>query len=182
MTMHLSWTNQYFKMNHMQEIRIEKVTLNIGTGTSPDKANKGMKLLQALSESKPVKTITQKRIPTLGVRPGLVVGCKVTLRGKKAEELLARLLQARGNILAISHFDNQGNFSFGIKEYLDIPNVKYDAEVGIIGLSVAVTLERSGSRVKKRRLQPKEIPTRHKIPMQEAIGFVKNKFGIKVEE
>lgn len=166
----------------MKEIRIEKVTLNIGTGTSPDKANKGMKLLQALSGSKPVRTITQKRIPTLGVRPGLVVGCKVTLRGKKAEELLVRLLRAKGNTLALSHFDNQGNFSFGIKEYLDIPNVKYDAEVGIIGLSVAVTLERSGSRVKKRKLQQRELPIRHKIPTQEAISFVKNKFGMKVEE
>jgi len=178
----LSWTNKYFKMNPMKEIRIEKVTLNIGTGTTPDKANKGIKLLQALSESKPVKTITQKRIPTLGIRPGLVVGCKVTLRGKKAEELLARLLRARGDILAISHFDNQGNFSFGIKEYLDIPDAKYDAEVGIIGLSVAITLERPGSRVKKRKLQARELPPRHKISMQEAIGFVKNKFGIKVEE
>ena len=178
----MSWTNQYYKMNPMKEIRIEKVTLNIGTGASPDKANKGMKLLQVLSESKPVKTITQKRIPTLGVRPGLVVGCKVTLRGIKAEELLVRLLRARGSILSPGNFDNQGNFSFGIKEYLDIPNARYDAEIGIIGLSVAVTLERYGSRVKKRKIQARGLPTRHKIPTQDAINFVKDKFGIKVEE
>ena len=82
-------------MNKNKEIRIEKVTLNIGAGGSAELVNKGLKLLQAITGIKPVKTVTTKRIPTWGVRPGLAIGCKVTVRGKKAEELLKRLLKAK---------------------------------------------------------------------------------------
>src|SRR3989344_2993921 len=145
-------------MNKNKEIRIEKVTLNIGAGGSAELVNKGLKLLQAITGIKPVKTVTTKRIPTWGVRPGLATGCKVTVRGKKAEELLKRLLKAKESRLLGRNFDNQGNFSFGIKEYLDIPNVKYDHEIGIMGLDTAVTLQRAGFRVKNRRLEPKKLP------------------------
>src|SRR3989338_733429 len=169
-------------MNKNKEIRIEKVTLNIGAGGSAELVNKGIKLLQAITGIKPVKTVTTKRIPTWGVRPGLAIGCKVTVRGKKAEELLKRLLKAKESRLLGRNFDNQGNFSFGIKEYLDIPNVKYDHEIGIMGLDTAVTLQRAGFRVKNRRLEPKKLTPKHRISTEEAIEFVKNAFGIEVEE
>ena len=29
--------------------------------------------------------------------------------------------------------DNEGNLSFGIKEYIDIPEIKYDPNIGILG-------------------------------------------------
>lgn len=169
-------------MNVMKQIQLDKITLNMGSGSDSNRSEKAVKLLQAISESKPVKTITQKRIPTWGVRPGLRVGCKVTLRGKKAEDLLNRLFKSIENKINIKKFDNQGNLSFGIREYIDIPDVKYDVDIGIIGLEVAITLKRPGFRIKDRKIQTKKIPARHRISKEEAIEFIKQKFGVKITE
>ena len=167
-------------MNSMKTIRIDKVTLNIGVGGPGDKLEKAMKLLKAISGFKPVATKTMARIPTWGLRPKLPIACKVTVRRKKAEELLNNLLQAIDNVLPARKFDNQGNISFGIKEYIDIPNVKYDASIGIIGLEVAVTLARPGFRVKQRAVYKKKLPVRHRINKEQAIAFMKDKYQIKL--
>ena len=166
----------------MKEIRIEKITLNIGTGGPGEKLEKGIKLLNKITSMKPVPTTTQKRIPTWDIRPGLQIGCKVTVRGEKAEELLSRLLEANKEKISSVKFDSQGNFSFGISEYLDIKNVQYDASIGIIGLDVSVTLERPGFRIKKRALMKRKIPLKHKISKQEAIEFINKKYSLEVAQ
>ena len=164
----------------MQKITVEKLTLNIGVGGPGEKLEKALKLLHAISQQKPVKTTSIKRIPTWGVRPGLALGAKVTVRGKRAEELLQRLLQAADNTLPDRKFDTSGNFSFGIPEYIDIPGVSYDVTIGIIGLEVAVTLQRPGFRVKRRKLRPGKIPKSHAITKQQAQEYMRTKFGTKV--
>lgn len=166
----------------MRTVGIEKITLNIGTGSPGDKMEKAVKLLEKMTGAKAVQTTTKKRIPTWGIRPGLEIGAKVTLRGKKAEALLKRLLMANGNKLKRSKFDTWGNFSFGIQEYLNIPEVQYEANIGIIGLEVAVTLKRPGFAVKRRILRPKSIPAKHQVTKEEAIQFINNTFGTEVSE
>ena len=168
-------------MNKMKEISLEKVNLNIGVGAPGDKLEKAMKLLSTISGEKPIQTKATGRIPTWGLRPGLPIATKVTLRKKKAKELLVRLLNAVNKTLKASNFDNEGNFSFGVKEYLDIPDVEYDADVGIIGLEVAVTLKRPGFRIKRRTLRKRKIPRRHRISKEEAIEYVKREFEVNVE-
>jgi large subunit ribosomal protein L5 len=167
-------------MNPMQQIRIEKVTLNIGVGKAGDELEKSIALLQKITNHKPIKTKTMKRIPTWGLRPNLTIGCKVTLRKKDAEQLLIRLFKAIDNKLKPRQFDKEGNFSFGVPEYIDIPGAEYDPKIGIIGLEVAVTLEKPGFRIKKRSLKTKKIPKKHKITQEEAIKFVSEKFNVKI--
>lgn len=167
-------------MNVMKEIRVEKITLNIGTGGPGEKLEKGLKLLQKITGMKAVATTTQERIPTWDIRPGLQIGCKVTVRGKKAEELLSRLIKAgQENITAVK-FDKQGNFSFGVPEYIDIPGVTYDSTIGVIGLDVAVTLERPGYRIKRRSIMKRKIPEKHRITKNEAINFINKKYNLGV--
>lgn len=168
-------------MNPMKNIKVEKVTLNIGVGSPGDKMEKAMRLLKSITGLNAIQTSSTKRIPTWGVRPKLAIACKVTVRGKKAEELLARLFGAVDNTLAVRKFDKFGNFSFGIAEYIDIPGVPYDASIGVIGLEAAVTLERPGFRVKKRSKNKSKIAGRHKITTNESVEFVKSKFKINVE-
>ena len=96
-------------MNPMQQLRIEKVTLNIGAGKDQAKLDKGMVLIKAITGIEPVKTVTNKRIPGWGLRPGLPIGCKLTLRKSSAIELLKRLLEAKEKILKDTQFDEQGN-------------------------------------------------------------------------
>ena len=169
-------------MSNIKDLRIEKITLNIGVGEPGDKLNKAMKLLETITNKKPVQTITMKRIPTWGVRPGLKIGCKVTLRKKRAEEVLARILVAKENKLEESKFDKEGNVSFGIKEYLEVPGVDYDPQIGIIGLEMAVTLERMGFRIKRRHNQKRRIKQKQRITKEEAIRFMQEKFKVKVGE
>lgn len=169
-------------MNTMKTIRIEKVTLNIGAGKDQNKLEKARLLLKAITGIEPVKTVTQKRIPTWGLRPGLPIGCKITSRKKAAYELLKKLIEAKESNLKESQFDERGNIAFGIHEYIDIPGVKYDPKIGIIGLQVCVTLERPGFRVKKRSLKKSNISKGHVIKKEEAIEFMKKEFNITVGE
>jgi len=168
--------------NLMRSIRVEKVTLNIGAGKNAEKLEKGIKLIKIITGTAPVKTFTNKRIPTWGLRPGLPIGCKLTLRKKKAKELLMRVLQAKENRLSPGQFDNQGNVAFGIPEYIDIPDANYDPDIGIMGLEVCITLERPGFRIKRRISKKKSIPHSHRIKKEEAIEYMKNEFKIAVGE
>jgi large subunit ribosomal protein L5 len=168
--------------NIMKTIRIEKLTLNIGAGKSQERLDKGIKLIKNMTGIEPIKTFTNKRIPNWGLRPGLAIGCKLTLRKKKAKELLVRLLKAKENRLKPSQFDNEGNVAFGIPEYIDIPGVEYDPAIGITGLEVCLTLERPGFRVKKRSFKQTPIPKSHRIKKEESIDYMKKEFNIKVGE
>lgn len=169
-------------MNEMREIRIEKLTLNMGAGEAGDKLEKYTRLLKTITGKKPIQIISSKRIPTWQVRPGLAIGTKVTIRGKEAEELLKRLLVAVDNILKPKSFDKEGNFAFGIPEYIDIPGMEYIVEIGIVGLEVAVSLERAGFRIKRRKLNGKKVPIKHRITAEEAQEFMKNIYNVKIGE
>ena len=168
-------------MNSMKNIRVEKVTLNIGAGKDQAKLEKGLILLNTITNATPIKTITNKRIQEWGLRPGLPIGCKLTLRKERAIKLLPRLLDAVDNRLMERQFDGNGNIAFGIHEYIEIPGVKYDPKIGIMGLEVCITLERPGYRIKRRRLLNRRIPKRHRISKQEAIEFMTKNFNTKVE-
>ena len=168
-------------MNPMRNIRVEKVTLNVGAGKDQARLDKSLILLNAVTNEKPIKTTTNKRIQEWGLRPGLPIGCKLTLRKDKADKMLPRLLDAVDNKLRERQFDDKGNIAFGIHEYIQIPGVRYDPNIGILGFQVCVTLERPGYRIKRRRLLARKIPAKHQISKHEAIEFMANKFNTKVE-
>ena len=92
--------------------------------------------LKILTERKPMKTKSKKRIPSLGVRPGLEIGAVVTIR-KRFEEVLKKMLVAIDNQLKRKQM-SVNNFSFGIKEYIEIPGMEYDRDIGIRGLDITV--------------------------------------------
>ena len=166
----------------MRDIKVEKVTLNIGAGKDQTKLDKGMVLLSVIGSATPVKTVTSKRIQEWGLRPGLPIGCKVTLRKDKSLKIIPRLLEAVDNRLEDSQFDENGNIAFGIHEYIEIPGVKYDPKIGIMGLQVCITLERPGFRIKRRRIMTKKVPAKHKITRDEAISFMAKNFKVKLGE
>ncbi len=168
-------------MNKMRKIRLEKVTINIGAGEAGPKLESAKKLVKKFSESKIVVTKTHRRT-TFGVAKHRPIGAKITLRGERAKEFLRSVLHALDDILKPSQFDDNGNFSIGIKEYIHIPGVKYDPEIGIMGMDVCVTLERPGFRVKKRKIKPKRVGGKHRITREEAQEWAKKEFGVKISE
>jgi len=170
-------------MNKNREILIDKVTLNIGAGTETADVEKAVLLLEQISGMKAVKAKARRRIANFKIRPDLPIGALVTLRGEKARELLVRLLKSVENKIKEESFTQNG-FSFGIKEYIDIPDVKYDPKIGVIGLHVNVALARNGYRVKKRKLRSAKVGTKHEISGKESAEWAKKELGIifKVEE
>ena len=84
--------------NIMRKIRIEKVILSCGA-TAQD-LEKAKKLLEYLTGKHAHKIASTKRIPDFGVRPGLEVGTRVTLRGEHAISILKKLLGAIDNVLS----------------------------------------------------------------------------------
>ena len=166
-------------MEEKKEIKIEKITLNCGTGTDTAKLERAMKLLELIVKAKPIKTTSKRRIPAFGIRPGLAIGCKVTIRGKKAEELLKRLLEAINKELSAKKF-NPGSFAFGIKEYMEIPGEKYQRDIGIMGFDVCVTLTRHGFRTKRKKIKKGKIPKRQYITKEETMEFMHKNFNINI--
>jgi len=158
--------------NTMREVKIEKIVLNIG-GTA-ENLEKGVKLLKILTGKKPAKMMTHKRIPTLGVRPKLEVGTVVTIR-KDKEELLKKLLKAIDNKLRKKQI-SENNFSFGIEEYIEIPEVEYQRDIGIIGLDVTVVFKRAGRRVKLKKVKRGRVSKKQIISREEIIKFMEEKF------
>ena len=161
----------------MREIRIEKVVFNIGCGVTTPIDN-AKKILENLTGRTVRISKTLKR-STFNVPKGKNIGCMVTIR-KGFDELLRKTLKTKENKIKASSFDGKGNFAFGIKEYIDIPEMEYDPKIGIIGFDVCVTLTRPGYRVKNKKINRK-IGKKHAITNEEAIKFISEKYGVKVE-
>ncbi len=168
--------------NPMRNIRIEKLTLNVGAGSDQDKLEKGIVLIERITGSKSVKTLTQERIPSWGLRKGLPIGAKITLRKSQAAETLKRILTARDNKLAPRNFDDKGNVNFGMVEYIYIPGMKYDPAIGTLGFNVTVTLERPGFRIKRRKHLKGTVAKTHRIKPEEAMEYMKQEFKVEVAE
>lgn len=164
------------KKNPMREIKIEKVVLTIG-GLA-EELEKGYKLLEIISGQKPAKTRARKRIPAFGIRPGLEIGAVVTVRGKEKEKLLNRLLAAIDNVLKEKQI-SENNFSFGIKEYIEIPGMEYSREIGSRGLDVTVVFRQTGRRIKLKKVRQGKVPKRQRIKKEEIIKFMEDKFKTK---
>lgn len=167
-------------MNKMQEIKIDKVIVNACVGESGERLQKVHKVIEEITGAKAVITKAKIRQPKWGIRPGLEIGAKTTLRDKKAQEFLKRALEAKEFTLKESNFDDSGNFAFGISEHIEIPGVKYDPKTGIVGFDVIIALKRPGYRIKNRKYKKNKVGKKQRITKQEAIEFAKEKLNIKV--
>ncbi len=165
----------------MRQIRVEKLTVNMGVGQSGDEMKRAQKIIETITNSKAVQTKCKVKQPKWEIRPGLPIGLKVVLRRDDAVEFLKRTLDAKDNTLSKKNFDLQGNFGFGIHEYIDMPGIKYDPSLGIRGFDVLVTLARPGYRIKMRKQKRKKVGKNHIVRKEAAIEFMQKHFGVRVE-
>lgn len=167
-------------MNRMREIQIDKVVVNIGVGEAGEKLMKAEKVLQLLTHRKPIRTLAKTTNKDLGIRTGMPIGCKVTMRGEDTLTFLKDAFWGKNNNIADYSFDAEGNFSFGVADYTDFKELKYDPDIGIFGMDISVTLSRKGLRVKNRKRAKGKIPRHHRITSVEAKKFVKTKLDLAV--
>jgi len=163
----------------MRNIEIEKVVLSMGA--LAEELDASVKLLELLSGRKAIKTRAKKRIPNFNIRPGLEIGCKVTIRGKKAESLLKNLLLTVNNTIKAKQINDQ-DFSFGIAEYIEIPGMEYQRNIGMKGLKITVVFTRKGKRIELRKIKKGSIPQRQKTTKKEIVEFLKDKYKVEILE
>jgi len=164
----------------MQNLRIQKIVVHMGDGESGEKLSKAEEVLSTITAQKPVKSLAKKTQPAFGTRKGSPIGCKVTLRGDAAEAFFTTSLGIVDRQLAVSQFDERGNFSFGIEEHTDFPGMSYDPSIGIFGMDINVVLEKRGSRISRRKMVQKKLPERQRVRRDEAILYLQERYKAEV--
>jgi len=168
-------------LNPMQNLRIAKVVVNMSIGKSGEPLQRAMEVFRRLTGQNPYTRKAKKTIREWGITKGTPIACVGTLRGNNAEEFLKKGFNAVRNRLPKSIFDFNGNFSFGIREHIEIPGVRYDPALGIFGMDICVTLEKPGYRVKKRRNRKAKVGRRQRITREEAMEYIQEVFRIELE-
>jgi len=166
--------------NPMRALTIDKVVINIGVGEAGEKLIRAEKVINLLTGRKPVRTISRTTNRDFGIRKMMPIGCKVTLREESAEDFLTRAFWIKQNKIASYSFDLCGNFSFGISDFTDFKDMKYDPEIGIFGMDVCVSLRRNGYRISKRKMRSRKLSSKQRISKDEAYDFLKRKFDVEV--
>jgi large subunit ribosomal protein L5 len=133
--------------NVMQTPKIEKVVISVGTGKMAKEKEK-VKLvanrLQMITGQKAVTRGAKKAIATYKTRIGDKVGYQVTLRGKRAEDFLNRLVHIalprtkdfKG--IKLAAVDEMGNYTLGVKEHTVFPETADEDIKDIFGVAVTV--------------------------------------------
>jgi len=139
--------SQFGYTNEMQVPKLEKIVINMGVGEASQdkkKIESALEEMMLISGQKPIITRARKSIATYKLRDGMIVGCKVTLRGDRMYEFLDRLVNIalprvrdfRG--ISPKSFDGRGNFALGIKEQIVFPEINYDKVDQIRGMDVVI--------------------------------------------
>ena len=124
-----------------------------------------------------MKTTSKKRIPTWGVRPGLELGAIVTIRDKnKIKELLKKFLETIENRLKKKQISDN-HFSFGIPEYIEVPGLEYQRDIGIRGFDVTIVFVRAGKRVIRKKIKRGKLPKRQLVSKEEILNYMKENFN-----
>ena len=152
----------------------------MGVGKSGDSIETAKKALDQISGKKSNSRNAKKPQRDWGVRKNEAIGVAVTVRSNDAKELLKKLFEAKGNGVKGKSFDKDGNLSFGILEHIDIPGIKYDPKIGILGLNVTVNLTRPGFNIRLRSKHKAKVGKTHKITANEAKDYLTKEFGVNV--
>jgi large subunit ribosomal protein L5 len=167
--------------NPMRKIRVGKVVLNIGLGKSGEAIERGKKVLQQVTGQTPAQTRAKRSVRDFGIHKGEPIGVIVTVRGDETKQLMEKLLAAREKKLRESCFDGKGSVSFGIREHIEIPGIRYDPGIGILGMNVSILLERAGYSVARRNRRTSRVGKAQLVSKDEAMQYFKDNFGVSIQ-
>ena len=167
--------------NPMRKIRVGKVVVNIGLGKSGEAIERGKKVLEQVTGQTPTQTRARSSVRDFGIHKGEPIGVVVTVRGEGTTALIGKLLAAREKKLNESCFDPRGSVSFGIKEHIEIPGIRNDPAIGILGMNVSILLERPGFAVARRGRWASREGKGHLVSREEAIQYYKDNLGVTIQ-
>ncbi len=133
--------------NVMETPRIEKVVISVGIGKMlKDKVKVALiaDRLAKISGQKAATRGAKKSIATFKTRIGDHIGYQVTLRGKRAEDFLNRLIHIalprtkdfKG--ISTAAIDAMGNYTLGIKEHSVFPETADEELKDVFGMAITI--------------------------------------------
>lgn len=138
-------TAKFGYKNVMQVPKLVKIVVSTGLGDIKDNA-KSIQIAQnemkLITGQQPVTCKAKKSVANFKVREGMIIGLKVTLRGKMMYDFydkfisiaLPRVRDFRG--VSSESFDGKGNYCTGVKEQLMFPEIQYDQVEKIRGMDI----------------------------------------------
>ena len=137
--------------NVMQAPKVTKVIVSVGTGSFKDKKKSELVAdrIARITGQKPALRSAKKSIASFKLRAGDPVGYQVTLRGKRMEDFLTRLIHIafprtkdfRG--INPGSIDEMGNFSVGIREHTIFPETPDEELKDVFGMSITIVTSAS---------------------------------------
>ena len=127
--------------------KLQKIIINFGLGESASNSKtleRAIEELANISGQKTVITRARKSIAGFKLREGAPIGIKVTLRSEKMYNFFSKLVNiAMPRIrdfqgISRKSFDGKGNYTFGIKEQIIFPEIKYDQVDAIRGMDITI--------------------------------------------
>src|SRR3954464_13364766 len=131
--------------------KLEKIVISMGLGRFAVEGGEGKakfqqaeKELQTIAGQKPIRCKAKKSVANFKVREGMDTGVKVTLRGTRMYEFLARMITLafprvrdfRG--MDPTGFDKAGNYNFGFTEQTVFPEVEGAAVTFQQGMNITM--------------------------------------------
>jgi large subunit ribosomal protein L5 len=131
--------------NILQVPKLEKICVNVGIGQAtqdPKIIDSVVKDIENIVGQKAVVTKAKKSVSNFKLREGMKIGCKVTLRKARMYEFLDRLINVaiprirdfRG--VSDRSFDNNGNYTLGIREHVIFPEINIDNIARVFGMDI----------------------------------------------
>ena len=128
----------------MQVPVLEKIVINQGLGQAiGDKKilETAIEELTKITGQRAVTTRSKKDISNFKLRKGMPIGARVTLRQNKMYEFLERLVavalpRIRDFKGINDKFDGQGNYTLGITEQINFPEIDIDKINKILGMEI----------------------------------------------
>lgn len=147
--------------------KLSKVVINTGV----KEALTDKKVLESMSSQlaqitgqKPIITHARRAIATFKLRKGDPIGLKVTLRGKRMDDFLTKLISIvlprvrdfKG--VSPAGFDGRGNYTLGIKELLVFPEVDFAKIEKVRGLEITMVTTAKNDKEGKKLLEELGMP------------------------
>lgn len=154
-------------VNRMQTPRVQKVVVSVGVGKmAKDKTKVELvadRLAKITGQVAAVRG-AKKSIATYKTRTGDKVGYQVTLRGKRMEDFLNRLIHValprtkdfKG--IPTAGVDDMGNYTLGIKEHTVFPETADEELKDVFGMAVTVVTSAKDKKMAKAYLQHLGFP------------------------
>ena len=137
--------------NSLAVPKVEKIVINVGVGRLSQQPNFEEKTLPiiakevaAITGQKPIMTKAKKSIAGFKTRAGQIVGLKVSLRRKRKEDFLGKLVHVvlprlrdfRG--IDPRAVDASGNLHIGLRDYLVFPEINPEESKVDFGMEISI--------------------------------------------